>query len=258
MRFKHLFKVTAVLGLAGILAFLVAPTVSGPAAADHEQNNQRNRYRAVPFAFVGTAAQCGGPAGSNIVTSAWLPGMGLPDDGASATDAASARTDARYGLLLSKNGLTSNCSSAGARITGVEGITLTELGFDYRKGGHCGAGAPRFNVTSTAGFTYFFGCIYGVHTPAPQDPQWERVRFSAVDAAPAGASNPPFVFGTGAGATRVRSISIVLDEGTDIVSPEDPQGVGLAVLDNIDISGTLITRGRGIEPRPQGGGDDND
>jgi hypothetical protein len=58
------------------------------------------------------------------------------------------------------------------------------------------------------------------------------------------------VFGT----TQVRSIDIVYDEGTDTASPSDPTGVGLAVLDNIDINGTLITRGRGIVPRTDGRG----
>jgi hypothetical protein len=122
------------------------------------------------------------------------------------------------------------------------GGTITELGFDYRKGGHCGAGAPRFNVTDEAGVTYFFGCIYGVPTPAPQDLQWERVRFLVPTP-----GNEGFVFGV----TRVQSIEIVFDEGTDTPTLEDPQGVGLAVLDNIDVNGRLITRGRGIEPNPR-------
>jgi hypothetical protein len=38
---------------------------------------------------------------------------------------------------------------------------------------------------------------------------------------------------------------------------EDPNGVGLAVLDNIDINGRLITRGSGIEPEPKRGRHDD-
>ena len=42
--------------------------------------------------------------------------------------------------------------------------------------------------------------------------------------------------------------------GTDAPSGEDPRGVGLAVLDNIDVNGVLITTGTGICPS---GGDKN-
>jgi hypothetical protein len=34
-----------------------------------------------------------------------------------------------------------------------------------------------------------------------------------------------------------------VDEGTDTASVDDPLGVGLSVIDNIDINGTLITKG---------------
>ena len=126
--------------------------------------------------------------------------------------------------------------------------------FDLSKG----AGAPRLNITTTAGFVYFAGCIHGAQTPAPQDPtQWNRVRFSATEGTlfPQLVTNPPFVFGV----TRVRSIDIVFDEGTEVVSPSGPTGPGLAVLDNIDINGKLITRGRGIEPDAKHGhGHDDD
>ena len=109
--------------------------------------------------------------------------------------------------MLSKNGPTPNCSAAGAEIVGwTEGDTLSQLGFDFRKGGHCGAGAPRINVTDTSDTTYFFGCAHGTHSPAPQTPEWERVRFTGADGFPA-----TFVFGE----TPVKSIEIVFDEGTD-------------------------------------------
>jgi len=202
--------------------------------------------------FVGTIANCG-VAGSSIVTSAWLGGMGLPDDGTSANSPApGARSDQHLGLLLNKNGPTSDCSASGATIEGFRpGTTVTELGFDYREGGHCGAGAPRFNITTSAGFTYFAGCVHGVQTPAPQDPEWTRVRFGAGVGTvfPADTSNPPFIFGT----TQVRSLDIVFDEGTEATSPSDPTGVGLAVLDNIDVNGKLITKGHGIVPKTDDG-----
>jgi hypothetical protein len=204
--------------------------------------------QAKPWVFVGTPSQCGGPAGHDIVTSAWLGGMGLPDDGTTANPGG-ARRDAHMGLLLNKNGPTPDCSAAGATIKGFRaGDFITELGFDYRDGGHCGAGAPRFNVTTTGGQLYFVGgCAAGTHSPAPQDAEWTRVRFGAADFFRAGAFGP-FLLGT----TRVRSIDIVYDEGTDTPSESDLNGVGLAVLDNIDINGTLITAGKGIVPKTDG------
>jgi hypothetical protein len=204
------------------------------AASGVDQASAQTRYQAREFTFVGTAAQCGGTAGSNIVTASWLAGMGLPDDGSPNPDG----RNAHQGLLLSKNGPTPNCSSAGAEIVGwTSGDTLSALGFDFRRGGHCGAGAPRFNVTDTSGNVYFFGCAGGTHSPAPQDPaQWERVRFTtSADGSPA-----TFVFGM----TPVASIDILFDEGTDTAN-NDTEGVGLAVLDNIRINETTITMRRG-------------
>jgi hypothetical protein len=55
--------------------------------------------------------------------------------------------------------------------------------------------------------------------------------------------------------TTIKSIDIVFDEGTDTAN-NDTQGVGLAVIDNIDINGKLITSGSGVEPG--GGGREND
>ena len=107
--------------------------------------------------------------------------MGLPDSGF----AHPGINNPHQGLLLSKNGPTPNCSASGAEIAGwIPGGTLSELGFDFRKGGHCGGGAPRFNVTDTAGNLYFFGCSGGTHEPAPQTAEWERVRFAGADGSP--------------------------------------------------------------------------
>jgi hypothetical protein len=214
------------------LSLVIGIGSSGSVAAD-----EKHHLHAVPFTFVGNAAECGGVAGSRIVTSGWLHGMGLPDDGALNAPAPDAARDPHSGLLLSKNGPQADCSSAGAVIRELKkDTTLTELGFDYRNGGHCGAGAPRFNVTDNTGHTFFFGCAHGTKTPAPQDSQWTRVRFTTATPGAEG-----FVFG--ASGTKVKRISIVFDEGTDIASDEDPNGVGLAVLDNIDVNGALITRG---------------
>jgi hypothetical protein len=248
-----------------LLAGAVIMGAPVPAFADGGHGHGHG-LRADPFVFNARANdpnQCGNPypRGANIVTSAWLDGMGLPDDGTANSQnpfpagAGPSPRDPHTGLLLNKNGPTGECASAGAEIKGWRKRTpLTELGFDYRFGGHCGNGAPRFNVRTTAGQRYFVGCAFGTHTPAPQDPEWRRVRFAQTDFFNAATGLQDFTFGT-----QVDSITIVYDEGTDTPSVSDPNGVGLAVLDNIDINGKLITSGRGIEPdHDHGHGHDHD
>jgi len=238
--------------------------LSGPwsvAIADDDDDDNDNRLQAVPATFVGKAGDCGTayPAGSRIVTSAWLGGMGLPDNGGQNVGSDPkdnpSKQDPHLGLLLSKNGTTADCSAAEAEITGVTGIEVTadfHLGFDYRNGGHCGAGAPRFDVSYRQpdgnDASSFVGGCSNDHQPitAPQDPaQWTRVRFQT--------SDPTESFPTIPTGSTIKRITLIFDEGTDspgnpsTVDPfDDPSGIGLAVVDNIDINGRLITRGTGI------------
>lgn len=144
----------------------------------------------------------------------WVTQVGLPDAGKS-----------NHALYLAKNGATSENTAAGASIDGAP-TSLTELGFDYRNDSYCGAGAPRFNVYTSTGVYYFYGCTYGTHTPAPADPaNWTRVRFAAADGYPSD------------GVSYITSWSGVTVTGIEIVMDEGP---GSALLDNIDVNGTLI------------------
>ena len=233
-----------------VLAMLISVDLIDGARTYAVANDNDGGFRAVPAVFVGTAPGCApSPSGSNIVTSAWLPGMGLPDNGTSnITPSSPPNRDPHRGLLLSKDGATADCSSALARILGVGGLLVTanfHLGFDYRDGGHCGAGAPRFNVAwrldGTDGFSFVGGCTNTAPLTALQDPpQWSRATFFTADPAQ---SFPPIPPGA-----RIRSITLIIDEGTDSSSLQDPEGIGLAVVDNIDINGQLITRGTGTAP----------
>lgn len=254
IRFRRVLPaLSAIVMAAGLGLAAVSPTL----ADDDDRNGGRNnggQLRADPFVFVGAPGDCGPDAGSNIVTSAWLAGMGLPDNGGDGAlnSAPSTRRDPHLGLLLSKNGLTTDCSSAGARIRGVEGMLVTAtttLGYDYRGGGHCGAGAPRFNLTvqpPTGPQTSHFigGCANGTNTPAPQDAQWWRHRSTLSNP---GQASPPVLPGS-----RIRSLTLLFDEGTDTANAEDPNGVGLAVVDNIFVDGQYIRSGRGITPGDNG------
>jgi len=137
--------------------------------------------RAIPFVFIGNDGDCGpGTFGSHIrhFGMARRHGPAGQGRGHRAHGVPDTRTT-RTRLLLSKNGPTTDCSSAGARIVGAQGMTVdatSALGFDYRNGGHCGAGAPRFNLTvkpPTGPNTFHFigGCANGAQSPAPRTPR---------------------------------------------------------------------------------------
>jgi hypothetical protein len=203
MRSRRTFAIVA--GLALVLAVALA----GPAVGV-----KKVKFKAKPWVY--------DPGATGIVSSAWVTHQGLADAG---------RSD--HALVLKKEGPTATEASAGAAISKVKNLTLTELGFDYEIGGHCGAGAPRYNVTLTDGTVFFFGCIYGDVTPAGTDSQgdvWNRVRFTDADAVYGGG---PTLVWPGFGAAEVSAIHVVFDEGTDV-------GPGFVRLDNLDLNGKLI------------------
>lgn len=204
MRYRS--AVVAVVGLVAVLA------LTGSAVGVPPAGKAMKKMKVKPFVF--------DPGATGIVTSEWVTKTGLADAG---------RSD--HALALKKLGTTATVASSGADIHGVQNLTLTELGFDYEVGGHCGAGAPRFNVTLTTGPTFFFGCSHGdvVATLTDRDGNlWNRVRFTNADAFPQdGVSVWP-----GFGVAQVASLILVFDEGTD-------QGVGFVNLDNIDVNGTM-------------------
>src|SRR2546428_1821720 len=209
------------------------------------------------------------PANTFLVQAQWLDGIGCPTNAKVSTDGST--TTAHYtdlacatgdtsdnhnqGLLLAKTGPTANFASAGADITGVKGITLTELGYDIRKpgadtragarGSHCGAGAPRFNVTASDGVTYdFIGCNSGA-TPATSEVDgqgWIRLRWGGGTILAFAANGPAAGTVRNISGKTVTSIQIVFDEGQDT----GPDNFGLAVLDNIDVNGTLVGQGDNV------------
>jgi hypothetical protein len=202
-------------------------------------------FTVVPFEF--------DPFGTNLVRSRWLTGVGCPtgattNDGTTSstlTDSACQNGDSKdkqnEGLLLVKTGPTPNFAAAGAKLEGVKGITLTELGYDLRKpasagdprGSHCGAGAPRFNVVTSDGVNHFVGCNSPPAMLAASSASWIRLRWGPTQLA---AAFPPIM-----PVNTITSITIIFDEGTDT----GPDNFGLAVLDNVDVNATLVGKGPG-------------
>jgi hypothetical protein len=160
---------------------------------------------------------------------AWVKNIGLtaPDDAFA------------YGFLMHKLCSTDTNAAAFGLISGAKGQTLIgpdAIGFDYKdqNGGfiaHCGAGAPRFNVSMSDGSFHFVGgCSNGTKTPSPRGTGWTQVRFNPQD--------PTQSFPVCPMNATIVSISLVFDEGSD----QDPNGSPEIVLDNIFINGRFVTR----------------
>ena len=211
------------------------------------------------------------PAHTFLVQAQWLDGIGCPTNaGVSAdgstitshyTDAACTTGDSsdshNQGLLLVKTGPTPNYAAAQADISGVSGIHLTELGYDVRKprsfadasGSHCGAGAPRFDVITSDNVDHFVGCASPPPLQTAAGVGFVRLRWTAAQLA---AAFPPIL-----PTDSVKSITIIFDEGQDTA----PDYFGLAVLDNIDINGTLVGQGDNAgnnKGKHKGNGDNDD
>jgi hypothetical protein len=208
------------------------------------------------------------PGKTYLVQAEWLEGIGCPTtartyDGAgfgSYTDPACPTGDSHdrrnEGLVLAKTGPTSNFASAVADIKGVKGKAISELGWDHRKpgadtpagprGSHCGAGAPRWNITTSDGNSYFIGCNSPTPVFTPGE-GYQRHRWGA-------GVVPLLAFNASTGTLdpidgkTIERLQIVFDEGYNT----GPDNFGLAVLDNIDVNGFLVGQG------PSRGGDDDD
>jgi hypothetical protein len=201
------------------------------------------------------------PGHTHLVNGTWLSGAGCPTNArvftgtgytpytAGGCPTGDSKDKNVQGLLLFKTGPTGNYASAGASLQHVNGIHLSELGYDIRKqaapgspvGSHCGAGAPRFDVITTDNVDHFVGCNSPPGAPTAAGDGWTRLRWNAALLA---ASFPPIL-----PTDTIRSIDIVFDEGQDTA----PDFFGAAVLDNIDVNGTIVGQGE-EEHGHEGGG----
>ena len=172
-------------------------------------------FTVVPFEY--------DPGNACNVVAEYQDGNGLPDAGGT-----------NFALLLRKGCTTATNAAAVADIVSpLEGgpiSALTELGFDVKSGtGHCGAGAPRFNVQVDGNY-YFLGCIYGTHSPIPGRPNWEHIVFGLADFALAGIP----LTGT------LDDLAIVFDEGTDTPVGGSINTPGRILIDNINVNGEIL------------------
>jgi hypothetical protein len=185
------------------LAAVVAAAVALPAAA-----------------FAGTLTLH--PSGFGPMSyAAWKAQQGLPDSNGVSNQA----------LYFQKMVPTATVAAGVAVIQGLEGqdvSTLTGLQWQHRIDGHCGAGAPRWDlfVRDTAGVrhTVFLGCAAAAHSPGDA-PNWIRDSYSASAIQTEVAAQTAPV----SGPFTIAGLAIVFDEGTD-------QGQGFVFLDNIIVN----------------------
>jgi hypothetical protein len=151
--------------------------------------------------------------------SSWKGGEGL-DDSTGAKQQA---------LYFQKNTATTTNAAGVAVFKGVEGLptsALGELSFYWRTDGHCGAGAPRFNVRveTAPGVrqTVFIGCqgMVPTDTESNDNGTFQHRTFAGV--------LPP---------GQVVSLALVFDEGNDVGrcngTPGLVGGASCVYLDNI-------------------------
>jgi hypothetical protein len=203
-------------GSAGVSVPVVLRVVSGHDDDDggggDDGRTSTGDLHAWPYAY--------DPAGSNTVAATWMDGTG-------AATAVTNSTDTRnQGLLLSKTSAASNQAQAGVVIRDVEGMSITELGYDIRQSSQCTAKSPRFVVVTTDEVVHKIGCASGTTQPSPAA-GWKRMRFDPTNSAQASPAIAP--------GSKVKSMHLVLDDG-----PES--GASMAVLDNIKVNGKSITK----------------
>jgi hypothetical protein len=176
------------------------------------------------------------PAGFGAKSySAWKAQQGTPDDNGNANQA----------LYFQKMTSTTTNAAGVAVINGLEGVPLndlTGLSWWHREDGHCGAGAPRWNInvqdSSGNSHTVFLGCNAAQHTET--DVQTNGNGWCQ-DAYPSPAAEIAAATGMPASSLTITGLAIVFDEGNDTPNPP-PAGCGqtsltggFVYLDNIDV-----------------------
>jgi len=167
---------------------------------------------------------------------AWKSQQGLPDT----------KGNGNFALYFQKMTTTATNAAAFAVITGLEGQAVSALTYlawdDHRTGGHCGAGAPRWDVfvkgSSTTPYTLFLGCAAAVQTPVSGAPDWITDSYSGAAIVTVGGSNAGLTADeqTDAAAGTITGLIIVFDEGTDA----GPDFTGFVFLDNITVNSKIF------------------
>jgi hypothetical protein len=230
---------TSTLGTPGSIRASVNPAgmAAGSYGAQINITTQGGTTMTVNVALVITSGSggcddgCGGSSGnmyaqpsvsesqSGTLAAAWVANLGASP--------LSTSDPLNQGLVLSTSASSASGAWSGAVIQNVTGMSITELGVDFRASIHCSTNSIHFLVVTTDGKSHTVGgCTSSTNlaTPSSTWPSgWTRLRFEASQASPA--INSP-----------VQSISIVLDKGSTSMG-------SIAVIDNIQVNGTPVGKG---------------
>jgi hypothetical protein len=165
---------------------------------------------------------------SGALAAAWVNNLGnSPHDSSDPLNRA---------LVLSKGASAPHNAWAGAIIQNVNGMSLTEVGFDFNASIQCSTNTVHFIITTTDGTSHTLGgCTSSLTSTQSTAPTgWMRLRFDPSKASPAISPSE-----------HVQSISIEVGNGSSSTG-------SIAVIDNITINGTLTGKGSSTSnPRPR-------
>jgi hypothetical protein len=185
------------------------------------------------FLVVGTAASAGQvtfhPSGFGPQSyAAWKAHQGLADS----------RGNDSQAFYMQKMVPTTTFAAGVAVFKGFEGLPAEDLDgleWKHRTDGHCGAGAPRWNVNvvdenTGERHTAFLGCFAAAHSAVVEsdpDHDWCRDTYTdgPIEAAIAAATldpTDPTDTATPLVDLEVRNLVIVFDEGPEVNNPEPP------------------------------------
>ena len=139
-----------------------------------------------------------------------------------ATSTSSGSGSPAKSLALSKLSTSPSTAFSGALVSGAEGATLTQLGYDLKAGSECTAQAPQFVVITNDNVVHRAGCTQG-RARATNLPGWSRVSFNPADPSQ---FQPPVVAGTTA-----KTVALVMAQ---------VKQSGTAVLANLKLNGAEI------------------
>jgi hypothetical protein len=232
--FKRIFILAAIVGAASL--------VSGSALAAPRQSINLMRHlsppvywhpkQAPPAGYFSVVPAVFDPGHIHESVAQWKIGLGCVS-GVSGCSPDDAEDLSHYGLLFAKSGLTGDNVAGFATITHLGHPAPLEFGYDIRNGGHCGAGAPRFNVLTNDNVTHFIGCNSPGPTSATGLLGWTRMRWGDKVNSIMPPAFPDFLPGN-----TIVSVAMVFDEGIET----GPDFTGDVILDNVDINGVLVGR----------------
>jgi Viral BACON domain len=188
------------------VVLVVSGSQYGGGSGGGESDDNGDGAQVHPFTF--------DSGGRGSVSANWTSGAGIP--------VRSSRDTTQQGLVLVKKNTSPVNAMSGVTVSGAAGSPLTQLGFDIRSDSECTMRAPQFVVVTNDNVIHVAGCAYGASQNLSV-PGWKRVSFNPTNSSQVTPAVQPNA--------TVKTVALVMDQITR---------TGIAVLDNINLNGTLV------------------